>query len=600
MSDPTQSPPSNPSSFGTALIAALLGTIIIYAIGIATYSDSGIPNADDVMRMVSVRDLLAGQNWFDPTQYRLGLDGGTLMHWSRLVDAPIMGFYHLAFAVTGSVQDAEIFAKFAWPATTLFIALLGVNVACIRLARPQMQVPATIIATVCFLTIGIFNPGSLDHHNIQVALSIWLLALLLPSDRNDVAAFGGAGIVAILMLAIGMETLPYVTMAGIWVAIMFLFGMTSAAAIRAFGISFSTASIIILVLTVRPADYFAEYCDAYSIFHLGMSCVGGLGLVVASFYSNSFGSRLVGLIGTAGVAGAVLVLAFPQCLSNPLSSLDPKLIEFWLEGVVETRSVTDLWVSDPYALFGMFGMAITGLIASAYLIIASSGRIRSFAMFSALLLIVAIGVTLWQQRGSMFAASFAIVPLAYVVTELRSQYQKTESTFALLKMAGVGILSLNMLWWIVGANAAKFFSDAPTLQEQAAAASPRDYCYTEDVYDVLAKQPKGAVLGATDIGASILNFTHHRALAGPYHRNTDGNLVMIETMLAAPEQAENMLRDAGVAIIADCINAVDARDFKRAQPQGLQAMLHADNIPAYLERVPESKGQPLVLYRVVK
>ncbi len=44
---------------------------------------------DDVMRLVQIRDLLAGQSWFDLTQYRLGLDGGTLMHWSRLIDLPI-------------------------------------------------------------------------------------------------------------------------------------------------------------------------------------------------------------------------------------------------------------------------------------------------------------------------------------------------------------------------------------------------------------------------------------------------------------------------------------------------------------------------------
>src|SRR3546814_19415048 len=41
------------------------------------------------MRLVEVRDLLAGQGWFDLTQYRLGLEGGTPMHWSRLVDLPI-------------------------------------------------------------------------------------------------------------------------------------------------------------------------------------------------------------------------------------------------------------------------------------------------------------------------------------------------------------------------------------------------------------------------------------------------------------------------------------------------------------------------------
>lgn len=600
MSNPVKNKSLGASSFSAALIAALIGTIIIYAIGIATYSETGIPNADDVMRLVSMRDLLAGQNWFDPVQYRLGLDSGTLMHWSRLVDAPILVFYGLALWLTGSIETAETFAKFAWPATTLFIALLGVNVACNRMHRPNMRVPATIIAATCFMTIGIFNPGALDHHNIQVALSIWLVALLLPSANHEVAAYTGAGIVAILMLAIGMETLPYVTVAGVWVALAFLFGVASSKSVQAFGLAFALTSVAILILTVRPAAFLAEYCDAYSIFHLGMSCAGGFGLAAASRFANSFSARLMGLVAAAILIVAILTIAFPQCLSNPLSALDPKLIEFWLEGVVETRSIADLWKSDPYALFGMFGMAIVGLIASIYLTISNSGTVRSFATLCAGMLIAAICVTAWQQRGSMFAASFAILPLAFVVTDLRARYQQTDSLGALLKMAGVGIVSFNMFWWILGANAAKIFSDAPTLQEQAASASPRDYCYTEDVYEILADQPKGVVLGATDIGASILSYTHHRALAGPYHRNTEGNLVMIEALLASPNDAEGIIEDAGVTIIADCVNSVDARDFKRAEPKGLQAALHNQNIPAYLQVIPETMGQPLVLYRVVK
>ena len=598
MYEPTDHKITGNPAFSGALLPALAGTFVIYAINIATYTGTGIPNADDVMRLVTLRDLLAGQSWFDPVQHRLGLESGTLMHWSRLVDAPLMGFYALALMLTGNVETAETFAKFAWPATTLFIALLGVNLACNRLTRPQMRIPATIIATVCFMTIGIFGPGALDHHNIQVALSIWLFALLLPSATGSVGAHIGAGVTAVIMLAIGMETLPYVTVAGVWVAGAFLIGTVSPAAVFAFGMSFGVSSIALLFLTVDPAHYFAEYCDAYSLFHLGMCSAGGFGLAVASRFSETVSSRATGLVATACVVGTTLLLAFPQCLSNPLSSLDPLLVEFWLDGVVETRSVADLWVSDPFALFGMFGMALTGLIVSLYLMGARSGAVRAFAVLSAALLIVAIGVTAWQQRGSMFAASFAILPLAYVVADLRQRYLQTESVSALLKMVGVGVLSFNMLWWIVGANAAKLFSDAPTLQEQAASASARDYCYTEDVYAVLANEPEGVVLGATDIGASMLKYTNHRALAGPYHRNTGGNLAMIQTMLAPPDKAADFARHAGVTLIADCINSVDARDFKRASPDGLQAALHAGNVPDWLQRVEETAQSPLVLYRV--
>jgi hypothetical protein len=44
---------------------------------------------DDQLRLVQVRDWLAGQSWGDVTQYRMNLPDGGPMHWSRLVDIPI-------------------------------------------------------------------------------------------------------------------------------------------------------------------------------------------------------------------------------------------------------------------------------------------------------------------------------------------------------------------------------------------------------------------------------------------------------------------------------------------------------------------------------
>jgi hypothetical protein len=44
---------------------------------------------DDQMRLIQVRDWLAGQSWWDVTQYRMNIPEGGPMHWSRLVDVPI-------------------------------------------------------------------------------------------------------------------------------------------------------------------------------------------------------------------------------------------------------------------------------------------------------------------------------------------------------------------------------------------------------------------------------------------------------------------------------------------------------------------------------
>ena len=44
---------------------------------------------DDALRLVEVRDLVAGQGWYDLHHYRINPPEGVITHWSRLVDVPI-------------------------------------------------------------------------------------------------------------------------------------------------------------------------------------------------------------------------------------------------------------------------------------------------------------------------------------------------------------------------------------------------------------------------------------------------------------------------------------------------------------------------------
>ena len=60
----------------------LIGALDIYRLE--------FPDPDDALRLAQVRDLIAGQSWFDLHQYRIDpLNGGVLMHWSRIVDVPL-------------------------------------------------------------------------------------------------------------------------------------------------------------------------------------------------------------------------------------------------------------------------------------------------------------------------------------------------------------------------------------------------------------------------------------------------------------------------------------------------------------------------------
>ena len=94
------------------------------------------PDNDDAMRLVEVRDFLAGQGWFDMMQYRLGLDGGTLMHWSRFIDLPIASLI-LFFRMFFSPEGAEAAALTVWPLMLVLPLMVFMGLAGRRVAQPQ-------------------------------------------------------------------------------------------------------------------------------------------------------------------------------------------------------------------------------------------------------------------------------------------------------------------------------------------------------------------------------------------------------------------------------------------------------------------------------
>src|SRR5437868_12898428 len=65
--------------FVVILIVSLWPSILLF----------NLPDADDNMRLMQVRDLLHGQPWYDLRQHRMNSPAGANIHWSRLVDLPI-------------------------------------------------------------------------------------------------------------------------------------------------------------------------------------------------------------------------------------------------------------------------------------------------------------------------------------------------------------------------------------------------------------------------------------------------------------------------------------------------------------------------------
>ena len=166
-------------------VALLAVWLVLESIpGIAALSLHG---PDDKLRLVQVRDLLAGQSWFDVSQARIAPPDGGAMHWSRLVDVPLAGTILLAEPALGRA-GAERLAVVLVPLLTLLV-VAGLTVATARRAAmpsgAKVAKLAGLAALVVFLTwipaTRQMVPLRIDHHGWQTAcaaLALW--ALLSP------------------------------------------------------------------------------------------------------------------------------------------------------------------------------------------------------------------------------------------------------------------------------------------------------------------------------------------------------------------------------------------------------------------------------------
>lgn len=584
-----------------ALVAVAFAFAVAAAMGFKM-AQFGVDN-DSQMRLVEVRDLLAGQGWFDTKQYRMGVPEGFVMHWSRLIDAPIAAIMLVASLVTGSQAAGEMVALVLWPALTFFAALYFVLRAVRAFAGDSAMVPATVITAITFYGIGIFAPGAIDHHNAQLALNIAVLAFLLESIHQPRRAFF-AGVAGTLSLVVGMETAVYVAFAGISVAVWFLIkGERAASATIHFGLGFATAAIVALLVAKPPSSWFAAECDAYSIVQFTVAVLAGLGIAaVAGTNATRYSTmrRFVGLAAVGACVAAVLVIAFPQCLAEPYSDMPPRLRDYWMSTISEAQPIWAMLRGMPIIAANVYPPIFVALIWLLWRI--TRRGFRTEDGFVAAFLVSAALVACYQVRGANFGLGFAMLPLAAMVADARAGMDANSSVKANLRLIGAWLISINLVW-MLGATL------IVTKLQSSQAAEPAETesglivpgagivgCAHDDDYALLAAMPKARIVSGANLGAAILRLTSHHPYAGPYHRNITGNLIAFDMLSASPESGRAMALDNRIDLVVSCRSDASSSNFASGT---LQSALNDGRTPSWLQIVPETAGRNLEVYRVV-
>jgi hypothetical protein len=440
-----------------------------------------------------------------------------------------------------------------------------------------------------------FRLGAIDHHNVQIVLLIWSIALVLRDPPNARAAAGAAAM-SIVSLAVGLEMLPAIAVLGAGVAMLWIWrGREAAPGAIAFGLAFAATASVVFVIQVPPPRYGTATCDAFSLAHLTAAGLGGLGLagIAALIRSDALMHRLAGAVGLAVLLGTAIALAFPACLADPYD-LGPRLTALWLEHVSEARSVLSLARDLPQQIIPIYGFIIVAL----ELAIVTTLRDRAARCWPWLLaigvMVVLLGVSLWEMRGAAIADLLAVPLICASLVRLFPVGRPV--VLGLTRPALIGALILNQAMLVpigeAAARALEAFRGARPVVLAGGAAT----CERPADFAPLARLPKGLVLGFIDSGPLILMTSAHSVLAAPYHRNIAGNEAMLDVFLAAPADAQARLAARHMDYVAFCPGGPERFNYAQAAPDGLAARLGRGEVPGFLE--PLTSDTPLSIYRV--
>lgn len=611
----TSSPafPGDERDKATGLFSMLLPAVLLYSVLVITAilvfhlplaTDYVGKDNDDVMRLVEVRDFLAGQSWFDLTQYRLGLEAGTLMHWSRLVDLPIAALIRFFGLFVSTREQAEALALTVWPLSLAVAFLFATGLAGRRLGGTITMHIALGLACFFLFTSLRFYPGNIDHHNIQLTALMFVVANLV-DRRVEGYSHAFAGLAAAFAIAIGAETVPVVAVACIVVALQWAWhGESFGHAARSFGLSLSFSITALFIATIPPSHYAAVTCDNLSLGFYSLSAIGGAGLFAAAFWGKGTGLKgrilLLLALGAAVLAAALLIA--PQCLGNPLGNLDPMLVQLWLDHVAEAQPA---WVQLHIMPDTFGGFYAVGFFAIMVCIFRILDRVRIEAHLILLALVgVAWAISLMQVRGSFIANALAILPLALIITDLKrfsnAEPENMNAGFAYIITV---LCAVPVVWVFFGAVSTKGFGEAVTLRAltnaTAVDSNRNEACHSLKDMSALSKFPPTVVAAPSDSGASILRYTNHRVLSAPYHRNQAGMLTELHIGLSQPQEAEAFLHGANVRLLAFCAHDAQTEMLAQTKPDGLYALLQKGQVPPFLQALPIADPNGFRFYRVL-
>ena len=114
----------------------------------------------------------------------------------------------------------------------------------------------------------------------------------------------------------------------------------------------------------------------------------------------------------------------------------------------------------------------------------------------------------------------------------------------------------------------------------------------------LAKLPATTIFTFVDLGPRLITVTHHKAIAGPYHRNGAAILDVHHAFGGTPDAARAIMLRHGATLLMTCPNMSESTVHRYRHKTGFYARLAKGEKFSWLMPVPMPKGSPLLVWAI--
>lgn len=551
---------------------------------------------DSNLRLQQIRDWMAGQAWFDVRLAHFGLEGFTPMHWTRLADLGPAALIAIFTPFVGQA-NAETIAVVAFP-MLLRIPLLF---ACIWAVHRLVPTISTKIVGLAVLIVGMhlfllhihFRPGLIDHHNLQIIALVVFVGGALGVRTFQSGLISAAGMVS--GLVVGFDAIPHVAAAIFAIGLLWLINPQQE---RAFlkGLGLGTIALTAVFGPVFiPQPWTTAWCDSWTVPIAAIMLGFGVTAVLLAGPLSALQDLWKRCVAAALFGGAILaslLWSFPAC-RNPLPLQDPLIQKYWMSSIAENANALQLMTEATSSVI----VWLLPLVAAIYYLYAIKLKRFTLAAGLPLLATLAMGLVfgLMYFRGLPMLTALTLLIMGPLVAQLLLRLNVSDRRAFFYTGLSVLLVLVPAIIGIVRPDRPEPSNGASILSIKQTAESN---CLKGAVLERVQALPPGLMIAAFGQSEYLLRKTHHTTAFAGYHRAKDGNLWVIQWLIAKPEEAKAMLKQHQPKYLAVCPLSQQLHMMARDNPDSLIGQAFIGKPPAWLKPVASLSGNGQV-YEII-